>query len=249
MIKWVQNASRTTIAITAIAMSIILFLCINLVSSLTIVGTRLDVTEEHIYTLTDETRQVISDVQEPITFRLYLSSSLVNADPAVRLLSEQVIELLKTYEIMSGGKIDFQQFDPVSLSVEEDDALGYGLASRAINVNDRAYFGLVATNTLDDISVIPYFESGATTRSRIPADAHRFALCPTTTIPSSALFPVSASIRTVAARTSSISACRKNSRSWTCRLTSTAFPMASTPLSSSIPICCSIRPATPSINM
>ncbi len=163
MIKWVQHASRTTIALTAITMSIILFLCVNLISSLTIVGTRLDVTQEHIYTLTDETRNVIASVQDPITFRLYLSSSLVNSDPATRLLSAQVIELLKTYEIMSGGKIDFQQFDPVSLSVEEDDALGYGLASRAINVNDRAYFGLVATNTLDDIDVIPYFESGATT--------------------------------------------------------------------------------------
>lgn len=162
MIKWVQNASRTTIAVTAIAMAIILFLCVNLISSLTIVGTRLDVTEEHIYTLTDETRNVIADVQDPITLRLYLSSSLVNSDPSVRLLSDQVIELLKTYEIMSGGMIDFQQFDPVSLSVEEDDALGYGVAPIAINVNDRAYFGLVATNTLDDIEVIPFFQAGAT---------------------------------------------------------------------------------------
>ena len=79
MLKWVQNASRTTIAIAVIAMAIILFLSINLVTSLTIIGTRVDVTEQQIYTLTDETREILRDVSERITLRLYLSSSLVNA--------------------------------------------------------------------------------------------------------------------------------------------------------------------------
>jgi ABC-type uncharacterized transport system involved in gliding motility auxiliary subunit len=158
MMNWVQNASRTTVAAVSIALAIVLFLCINLISSLTIVGTRLDVTEQHIYTLTDETRDVIANIKEPITLRLYLSSSLVNAAPEIRLHSERVIELLKTYETISNGMIDFQQFDPVSLSVEEDEALGLGIAPLQLSVNDRAYFGLVATNTLDDIEVIPFFE-------------------------------------------------------------------------------------------
>lgn len=158
MLNWVQNASRSTIAAISIGLAIVLFLCINLVASLTIIGTRLDVTEQKIYTLTDETRDILADITEPITLRLYLSSSLVNAAPEIRLHSERVIELLKTYEIVSNGMIDFQQFDPVSLSVEEDEALGLGIAPIQLGVNDRAYFGLVATNTLDDIEVIPFFE-------------------------------------------------------------------------------------------
>jgi ABC-type uncharacterized transport system involved in gliding motility auxiliary subunit len=158
MLKWIENASRTTIAAASIGLAIVLFLCINLVSSLTIIGTRLDVTEDQIYTLTDETRAILQDMTEPITLRLYLSSSLVNANPAIRLHSERVIELLKTYEIVSNGLIDFQQFDPVSLSVEEDEALGLDIAPIQLSINDRAYFGLVATNTLDDIEIIPFFE-------------------------------------------------------------------------------------------
>ncbi len=156
MINWVQNASRTTIAILSITMAVILFLSINLITSLTIVGTRLDVTEQQLYTLSEETRDTLQAIEEPITLRLYLSSSLVNADPTIRLHSERVIELLKTYENVSGGMIDFQQVDPVSLSVEEDEALGLGIAPLQLSINDRAYFGLVATNTLDNIEVIPF---------------------------------------------------------------------------------------------
>ena len=158
MLNWVRNASRTTIATVTVVLAIILFLSINLIASLTIFGNRLDVTEDRIYTPTDETRDILADITEPITLRLYLSSSLVNASPEIRLHSERVIELLKTYENMSGGMIDFQQFDPVSLSVEEDEALGLDIAPIQLSVNDRAYFGLVATNTLDDIEIIPFFE-------------------------------------------------------------------------------------------
>ena len=156
MIKWVQTASRTTIAVSAIIMALVLFLSINLVASLTIVGTRLDVTEQRLYTLSEETRDTVDAIEEPITLRLYLSSALVNDEPAIRLHSERVIELLKTYELLSGGMIDFQQVDPVSLSVEEDEALGLGIAPLPLSINDKAYFGLVATNTLDNIEVIPY---------------------------------------------------------------------------------------------
>ena len=162
MLSWVQNASRTTVAVISIGLAIVLFLCINLIASLTIVGTRLDVTEQQIYTLTDETREILGEITEPITLRLYLSTSLVNAFPEIRLHSERVIELLKTYEIVSDGMIDFRQFDPVSLSVEEDEALGLEIAPLQLGVNDRAYFGLVATNTLDDIEIIPFFEPAET---------------------------------------------------------------------------------------
>ncbi|MHA1559220.1 MAG: Gldg family protein [Alphaproteobacteria bacterium] len=156
VINWVQTASRTTIAISAIVMALVLFLSINLVASLTIVGTRLDVTEQKLYTLSEETRDTVDAIQEPITLRLYLSSALVNDEPTIRLHSERVIELLKTYELLSGGMIDFQQVDPVSLSVEEDEALGLGIAPLPLSINDKAYFGLVATNTLDNIEVIPF---------------------------------------------------------------------------------------------
>lgn len=156
MIKWVQTTSRTTIAVSAIVMALVLFLSVNLITSLTIVGTRLDVTEQQLYTLSEETRNTLDSIQEPITLRLYLSSALVNEEPAIRLHSERVIELLKTYELLSGGMVDFQQVDPVSLSVEEDEALGIGIAPLQLSINDRAYFGLVATNSLDNIEVIPY---------------------------------------------------------------------------------------------
>ncbi len=162
MLAWIQTASRTTIAVGVIAMAVVLFLSINLITSLTIVGTRLDVTDQQLFTLTDDTRAILEAIDEPITLRLYLSSDLVNAIPEIRVHSEQVIELLKTYEIVSGGKVDFKQFDPVPLSVEEDEALGLGLLGFPLSVNDRGYFGLVGTNALDSMEIIRFFDPDQT---------------------------------------------------------------------------------------
>lgn len=158
MLSWVQNASRRTIALATIALAIILFLAINLIASLTIFGERIDVTENRLFTLTDNTLQVLDNVEERVTLRLYLSSSLVAEEASFRVLGDQVVELLRTYEIRSGGKVDFQQFDPEPLSEEEDEVLGYGLPGFDLGNSERGYFGLVGTNTLDDIEVIPFFD-------------------------------------------------------------------------------------------
>jgi len=158
MLKRIQNANRRTIALTTIVLAIALFLAINLITSLTIFGERIDVTENQLYTLTDNTLEVLDEVDEEVTLRLYLSSTLVADDASFRRLADQVTELLRTYEIRSGGNVNFQQFDPVPLSEEEDEVLGYGLPGFDLGNSERGYFGLVGTNTLDDIEVIPFFD-------------------------------------------------------------------------------------------
>jgi ABC-type uncharacterized transport system involved in gliding motility auxiliary subunit len=102
-------------------------MCINLISSLTLGALRLDTSEQQLYSVSDDTRRTLESIEEPITLRLYLSTTLRDADPQVRIYSQRVVELLKTYETLGAGMLRVDRIDPAPLSVQEDEALGYNL--------------------------------------------------------------------------------------------------------------------------
>ena len=66
-------------------------------------------------------------------------------------------ELLRQYEDISEGRLILKVFDPSPFSEAEDLASGFGLTGANINTaGDLGYFGLVATNSMDDESIIPF---------------------------------------------------------------------------------------------
>lgn len=159
MFSGLQNASRTTIAVVSIVLAIVLFLCINLVATLTLGATRIDATEGQLYSVSDDTRQVLQDLEDPIKLRLYLSTSLRDQNAAIRAYSARVVELLRTYQNLSGGQVDFQLINPAPLSRDEEDAASFNLYAETTGL-DPGYFGLVGTNTTDGIEVIPFLDVG-----------------------------------------------------------------------------------------
>ncbi|MCW5718354.1 MAG: GldG family protein [Bauldia sp.] len=155
MFSGLQNASRTTIAVLSIILAIVLFLCINLVATLTLGAVRIDATEGKLYSVSDDTRQVLEDLTDPIKLRLYLSTSLRDQNASIRAYSGRVIELLRTYQTLSGGQVDFELINPAPLSRDEEDAASFNLYAETTGL-DPGYFGLVGTNTTDGIEVIPF---------------------------------------------------------------------------------------------
>src|SRR5690606_31570530 len=122
MLEKIQNANRSTIAAVAIILAVILFLAVNLISSLTLTLARVDATENKLYTLSTDTRNTLENLTDPVTLRLYLSTNIRDENPAVRLYSDRVIELLRTYEALSNGMVHFEQIKPTPLSPEEEEA-------------------------------------------------------------------------------------------------------------------------------
>lgn len=158
MIEKIQNANRSTIAALAILLAVVLFLAVNLISSLTLTLARVDSTENKLYTLSQDTRNTLEALEDPVTLRLYLSTNLRDESPAVRLYSDRVIELLRTYEGLSGGMVRFEQIKPTPLSVEEEEATGFGIEGVTATGGEPGYFGLVGTNMVDGVEVISYLD-------------------------------------------------------------------------------------------
>ncbi len=156
-----QRANRTTIAVLAIVLAIVLFFAINLIASLTLRSQRLDLTEQHLFTVTPATIAVLDAIPEPITLHFYESTALVDNVPQLRVYADRVNELLRTYQQLSHGKITLDHVNPLPFSPEEDRAISYGLQGANLNrQGELGYFGLVGTNSVDQLETIKLLNPG-----------------------------------------------------------------------------------------
>lgn len=141
--------------------ALVLFLGVNLLAYFGLSGTRIDFTEDRIYTVSPATRTLLARLEEPVTLRFYLSSALVNESPEVRLYASRIDELLRTYERIGDGKIRVERVDPVPFSAAEDRAVGFELVGFPLSrAGEQGYIGMVGTNSVDQIETIPAFGGG-----------------------------------------------------------------------------------------
>ena len=150
---------KKLLSATGLAVALILFLVFNIFTSAALKSSRLDLTENKLYTLSEGTRNVLAHLQEPIKLRLYFSKKLANDIPQVQTYAERVQEYLEEYVAHSGGKLTLEVSDPEPFSEEEDRAVGFGLQGvPATAGGEQIYFGLVGTNTTDQEETIPFFQ-------------------------------------------------------------------------------------------
>ena len=94
-----------------------------------------------------------------MTFRLYLSGGLAQAVPHLGIYANRVRDLLLEYQSVSNGKVKLEVLDPAPFSSIEDRAVAAGLRGiPAVSGGDNMYFGLVGSNTTDDIETIPFIQ-------------------------------------------------------------------------------------------
>ncbi|HWG03778.1 MAG TPA: GldG family protein, partial [Beijerinckiaceae bacterium] len=150
---------RSEIAGFSIFLAIVLFFALNIIASVAMRAQSVDLTQDHLFTVTDTTKHVLADLKEPVTIRLFQSHTLLDAVPRLKLYADRVGQLLTTYQQLSGGKLQVERIDPVSLSPEEDRAIGYGIRGFLVDQSgDQGYFGLVGTNSTDGIEKIEFLD-------------------------------------------------------------------------------------------
>jgi len=144
---------------SGLAIAVVLFFAVNVLSDVALQSARFDLTEQHLYTLSEGTTNILDSIEEPITLRLYLSKKLATGLPGINSYANRVMELLQEYEQEAGGKLNLHIIDPEPFSEEEDRAVGYGLQGIPLdNGNVQFYFGLVGTSSTDDQEIIPFFQ-------------------------------------------------------------------------------------------
>ena len=157
MLTSLARMDRAAVSVAAIILAIVLFLSVNLFSALTFASQRMDLTEDRLFTLSDSTRAVVTALEEPVTVRLYQSRDLLEAAPQLNVYADRVNELLRAYADMSDGKLNFEVVNALPFSSEEDRAIAFQLEGFQLSATgERGYFGLVATNSTDDVQVISF---------------------------------------------------------------------------------------------
>lgn len=134
------------------------FLAFNMVSGLALTNARLDLTEQKLYTISDGTRQILGELDEPINLYFFYSDKSAKDLVVLRNYAKRVEEMLKAYAQAADGKIKLHIVDPEPFSEDEDKAAEFGLQAIPLQQGgDSVYFGLAGTNAVDDRQIIPFF--------------------------------------------------------------------------------------------
>ena len=143
----------------SIALLLVLFIALVILSEGLLRGWRLDLTENRQYTLSAGTENILSSLEEPVTVRLFFSEQASREFPQIRDYAKWVGEMMDELAERSDGRLTIRRINPLPFSPEEDEAAGFGLQAVPVGTGGESlYFGLVGTNSLDDVQVMSFLQ-------------------------------------------------------------------------------------------
>ncbi|MFN4282232.1 MAG: Gldg family protein [Alphaproteobacteria bacterium] len=155
------DASRANLRVLAFAglvLAVVLFLAVNILARAGLSSSRLDLTEDKLFTLSPGTYATLAKIDEPVTLRFYYSPTLGNELPNVGKYATRVRDVLKEYAAIARGKIRLEIIEPVPFSDAEDQAVAAGLQGLPLDrTGEMVYFGLAGTNSTDDEERVAFF--------------------------------------------------------------------------------------------
>ncbi|MGH8123948.1 MAG: GldG family protein [Rudaea sp.] len=156
-----MSGNRKLLTVSALAVLAVLFVAVILISNTLLRGMRIDLTQNHLYTLSQGTKNILSKIEEPIHLTLFFSDKVAaeSAQPeatALRNYAPRVREMLTEMAARSHGKLRVEVIDPLPFSEEEDRATGFGLQALPWGPGGtNVFLGLVGTNSTNGKSVMP----------------------------------------------------------------------------------------------
>lgn len=149
-----RRLSASSLVLLALA-----FIAAVIVSNQLFKGWRLDLTDNKLYTLSDGSKRILKNIDEPINLYFYFSDKATANVASLRDYANRVRELLQEFEDAADGKIRLKVIDPLPFSEEEDRAAQFGLQGVAIGgIADPVYLGLAGTDSVDNTEIIAFFQ-------------------------------------------------------------------------------------------
>ena len=139
--------------------TILIFLSFNFIINKINFNIGIDFTSTKTFTLSKGTKNVLSNIEEPLKIEFIYSRSLSKNIPIIQNYANQIEGLINRYVGLAKGKIEFQIIEPEPYSDEEDYVERFGVQGFPVDQEgSNVYFGLIATNTTDDTEIIPFFD-------------------------------------------------------------------------------------------
>lgn len=151
--------NRKTLSGTALVVLGVLLIAVLLLVNVLFRGARVDLTQNHLYTLSDGTRNILGSIDEPINLYLFYSDKGSQNLPQLRAYATRVREMLQEMSARAGGKIKLEVIDPLPFSEDEDRATSFGLQSVPVSAaGDKVFLGLAGTNSTNGQASIPFLQ-------------------------------------------------------------------------------------------
>jgi len=141
-------------AIGVLGMAVIVIALNIIVRPLT---TRMDLTADKAYTLSEGTKRVLGKLDTPVQIRFYFSQKDPSTPVEFKTYAAQVEDMLNEYKLLAKGKLEVKKLDPVPDTEAEDSANLDGIEGQMVQPmgGDRIYFGL-AVSCFDTRATIPF---------------------------------------------------------------------------------------------
>lgn len=140
--KTSAGPSRALMSAGGLALVLVILVLFNLL--LGQVSLRWDLTEDNIYSLSDGSRKILSDLEREVTLQIYYSEDATQAPMRLKTYARRAIDFIREYEAASGGRVAVELIDTEPDSEAEEWAVTYGVNGVDLPAGDRFYFGLVA---------------------------------------------------------------------------------------------------------
>lgn len=141
----------------AAGLAVVLFLALNVIFQEALTGARADLTEDSLYTITENTEDVLEGIETPVELTYFFSENVARDYPQFFAYGRRIAELLREYSAIAGDGLRLEIVNPEPFSEAEDRAVEAGLQSVPTASGEQIYMGLVARDMTDRERVIPLF--------------------------------------------------------------------------------------------
>ena len=122
-----STRTQKRLGASSLVLLLVAFVSAVIVSNQLFKGVRIDLTENRLYTLSDGTKRIVRNIEEPINLYLFFSDQATQGVPSLRDYANRVREMLEEITDASRGRIRLSVIDPLPFSEEEDQAAQFGL--------------------------------------------------------------------------------------------------------------------------
>ena len=119
---------------------------------------RFDITEEKMFSLSEDTKNIVKNIAEQITMKFYFSESQEKVHIIFKTYGKRIKEILEAYENLSPDFLKLETFDPKPDTDEEEWGSRYGLNGADTGFGEKFFIGVVFL--LEDKEIaIPFFDN------------------------------------------------------------------------------------------
>ena len=105
--------TNATLSMVILVAAFLLFTALN---NLMFGAIRLDLTQNDLYTLSEGTKEIIGELDEPVNLYFFYSDKVSEDLTSLRAYAKRVEEMLQEYQLIAGSKSNFKIIDPEPIS-------------------------------------------------------------------------------------------------------------------------------------